>query len=91
MSLSDELTNLTTAIHFNAKHSCKIQEFIESDTFTDEDRDAVNAVIANRSVFTPSIMAVLRKRGLRASDTSMNRHRRQACSCYINMSTDTEA
>lgn len=88
MSLSDELIHLTT-LHHNAKQSCKIQEFLNSSLFTEEDRETFRVVMDNRSVYTSKIMPLLRKRGLNASDATMNRHRRHVCSCFLN--TDTEA
>ena len=83
MSLSDELINLSTA-HHNNKVSCKIQEFLDSSTFTDEDRETFALVLANRSVYTTQILSVLRKRGLNAAEATMNRHRRHACVCFTN-------
>ena len=83
MSLTDELIHLTT-LHHNAKQRCKIQEFLDSSLFTDEDRDTFLVVMDNRSVYTSKIMPLLRKRGLNASDATMNRHRRLVCSCYLN-------
>lgn len=81
MSLADELINLST-VHHNSKTSCKIQDFLDSSNFTDEDRETFAIVLDNRSVFTTQILSVLRKRGLKAADATMNRHRRHDCACY---------
>lgn len=87
MSLSEELIHLTT-MHHNTKVRCKIQEFLDSSLFTEEDRETFTVVMDNRSVYTSKIMPLLRKRGLSASEATMNRHRRQVCSCYINNGTE---
>jgi hypothetical protein len=87
MSLTDELIHLTT-LHHNAKQRCKIQEFLDSSIFTDEDRETFRVVMDNRSVYTSKIIPLLRKRGLNASDATMNRHRRLVCSCYLNTNVE---
>jgi hypothetical protein len=89
MSLSDELIHLTK-IHHNVKQYCKIQEFLDSSLFTDEDRETFRLVMENRSVYTSKIMPLLRKRGLNASEATMNRHRRFVCSCYVNAAYEVE-
>lgn len=83
MSLAEELTNLSTG-HHNSRTSCKIQDFLDSSAFTDEDRKTFAMVLDNRSIFSTQIISLLRKRGLQAADATMNRHRRHACACYIN-------
>jgi hypothetical protein len=83
MSLAEELSNLSKA-HYNIKTSCKIQEFLDSSIFTDEDRETFALVLDNRSVYTTQILSLLRKRGLSAADATLNRHRRHDCSCYTN-------
>ena len=89
MSLTDELIHLTT-LHHNVKQYCKIQEFLDSSLFTDEDRETFRLVMENRSVYTSKIMPLLRKRGLSASEATMNRHRRLVCSCYVNAVSEAQ-
>lgn len=75
-SLLDEILELQEA---GRATGCTIKTIFES--MEDSDRTALIAALENPSVTGSAIAAVLKRRGHPISSHTVQRHRRQVCSC----------